>query len=239
MTETFQGIVLQCVRHSDKTSVLTVYTPAYGTLPLAVPAGGSSRSRTKAATRMPLAQVEFSCTVKPGSAIQHPSALQLVRPYANLYFHPVKNALGIFIAEFLTRLLRDTPPDPVLFSYLIGSLRLLDHSSRGLANFHIALLSGLTGMLGIAPDVSKPSPWFDLRAGTYTAVHPGHTDVLQGPEARLPLILSRLNFSTIHRLRLTRPMRARLLDGILRYYSIHLGISPSFHSLPVLSQIFD
>ncbi|MBD5232235.1 MAG: hypothetical protein HDS66_08820 [Bacteroidales bacterium] len=239
MIENLRGIVLQCVKHNDKTSILTLYTPTHACLTLAVPAGSGPRARSRAVTRMPLAQVEFTCNIKPGQSIQRPGALQLTATYSSLYFHPVKSALGIFISEFLTRLLRDTPPDPVLFSYLSGALRLLDSTPATPANFHITLLAGLTGLLGIAPDVSRPTHIFDMRAGAYTPLHPGHPDVLMGERARLPLILSRLNFSNMHLLRLSRTERTELLAGLLRYYSMHLGLPATYTSLPVLAQIFD
>lgn len=240
MTETFQGIVLTCVKHSDRASVLTVYTPERACMTLAVPAGGSPRSRSRASARMPLARVEFTCRVSPVREIQRPSPLTLRRPYSSLYFHPVKSALGIFLAEFLGRLLRDTPPDPRLFAYIDGALQLLDEMPGSPANFHLVFLSSLASLLGIAPDVSgyAPGRLFDMRAGAYVSAHPGHPDVLLGPEARLPLILSRLTFSSMHRLRLDRLRRSALLDGILRYYSMHLPPLGLLKSPEVLAQIF-
>ena len=245
MIETLQAIVLNCIRHSDRASVMTVYTPTRACLPLIVPAGSSARSRTKASVRMPLALVEFNCNIKPGAGLLRPSALTLRAPYTSLYFNPVKSASGMFIAEFLTRLLRDTPPDPQLFAYIEGSLRLLDSlpgsGSGSIANFHLTFLSALTSLLGIAPDISTYSPGriFDMRAGLYTSLHPGHPDVLMGMEATLPLTLSRLNYSNMHRLRLSRQQRRSLLDGLLKYYAIHLPATGSLRSPHVLEAVFD
>lgn len=241
MTETFQAIVLSCVRHSDKASVLTVYTPTRSCMTLIVPAGNSPRARSKAASRMPLALVEFTCRVNPSGEIQRPSPLTLRHPYSSLYFHPVKSAIGMFLAEFLGRLLRDTPPDPPLFSYIDGALRLLDGMPGAPANFHLIFLSSLASMLGIAPDVSGYAPGrvFDMRAGAYVSIHPSHPDVLMGAEARLPLVLSRLTFSSMHRLPLNREMRSSLLHGILRYYALHLPPLGALKSPDVLTQIFD
>ncbi len=165
--------------------------------------------------------------------------MTLRRPYANLYFHPVKNLVGIFLADLLTKLLRDTPPDPALFRYIEGSLLLLDAMPGSVANFHITFLSGLTAMLGIAPDVSRPTGIFDMRAGCYVTLHPGHSDVLLGEHARIPLILSRLTFAGMHRLHLTRTQRAELLDGLLRYYAMHLPPIGKLNSMDILSQLFD
>lgn len=241
MTESFQAIVLTCVRHSDKASVLTVYTPSRSCMTLIVPAGNSPRARSKAASRMPLALVEFTCRVNPSGEIQRPSPLVLRHPYSTLYFNPAKSALCMFLAEFLSRLLRDTPPDPPLFSYIDGALRLLDGMSGSPANFHLIFLSSLASLLGIAPDVSgfAPGRIFDMRAGAYVSIHPAHPDILTGAEARLPLILSRLTFSSMHRLRLNRHLRASILQGILSYYSLHLPPLGAMKSPEVLVQLFE
>jgi len=240
MIENLQGIVLACVRHSDRASVLTVYTPTHSCLPLIVPAAGGVRSRTSAAVRMPLAAVEFSCRSSRLSTLMRPSSLSLRRPWTDIYFNPVKNALAIFLSDFLSRLLRDTPPDPALYSYIEGSLCLLDELRGSVANFHIVFLSSLTSLLGIAPDVSACTPGsiFDMRAGTYTRQPPMHPDILAGTEARLPLILSRLTFLSMRRLHLDRIQRRRLLEGILRYYSMHLPVG-RVPSLSILAELFN
>lgn len=240
MKETLQGIVLGCVRHSDRTSVLTVYTATRGTVALVVPAGSSAKGRTRAAVRMPLALVEFSCDFSGAKELRRPSGLTLRRPYGSLYFHPVKSAIGIFLAEFLLRLLREMPPDAGLFAYIERALLVLDSLERSaqIANFHLIFLARLLGPLGVEPDLSRPSPIFDLRAARYVAAPPLHTDVLTGAEARVPLLLERIDFTRLGLLRLNREGRRRLLEGLLGYYAIHLPGLGRLKSPAVLAEIF-
>lgn len=239
--ETVQGIVLSCVKHSDRASVMPVYTLQRGVMSLVVPATGRARAGTKAVVRMPLALVEFGWKGEGGGeTLCRPVGLTLRRAYTSLYFHPVKNALGIFLAEILTRLLREMPADAPLYAFLEGSLLYLDSCTYGLENYHIAFLSQLTGLLGIAPDVSGYTPQriFDLRGARYAEHLPLHADILIPPRAEWPSLLSRLTFASMHRLRLSRSQRQELLTEILRYYAIHIPTIGQVKSIEVLGQVF-
>lgn len=241
MIEKFQAIVLSCVRHSDRTSIVSVYTPTRGRMALAVAIGSAKSSRRQASLFMPLSMIEFSCRVNTASEMYRPSAVASAYTYRSLYFSPVKNAVGILIAEFLTRLLREAAPDPLVFRYISESLIALDTLGGSIANFHITFLSGLTAFMGIAPDLGSYSPaaLFDMRAGRYSNMYPGHTDILTGSQARVPLVLDRLNYANMQCLRLSRQERASLLKGLLHYWNIHFPGSGALRSLDVLEQLFD
>ncbi len=103
----------------------------------AVSCGGHSRLRRGKGHSTKLVQV---------------SALECRR---SLYFDPVKMSVGLFVAEFVGRLVRDSGADARLWDYVADSLRLLDcmPSGRAVANFPIVFLSTLTAFVGITPDV--------------------------------------------------------------------------------------
>ena len=98
-------------------------------------------------------------------------------------------SVGLFVAEFVGRLVRDSGADARLWDYVADSLRLLDcmPSGRAVANFPIVFLSTLTAFVGITPDVGGFSEGkaFDMRAGAYSDLEPGHGDVLRGRESRM------------------------------------------------------
>lgn len=218
---------------------MTVYTRSHSIMALVVPASSGAKTRTKAAAKMPLSLIEFTCSINPAETLHRPSALAIRKPFHSLYFHPVKSAMGLFIAEFLAKLLRETPPDATLFSYIEGALLYLDSLKENMANFHLTFLSSLTTFLGIAPDIENPTAIFDMRAGRYVNILPGHPDVLLGNDAKLPQLLSRLNYANMQRLRLSRSQRNQILENILHYYSIHLPSVGRLNTLDVLTQLFD
>ena len=240
MTEKLQGIVLSAVRHSDRTLAVSVYTSTRGRLSLAVSTGSGKSARRIAALTMPLAQIEFECNLSANRELLRPRGIAFAYSYRDLYFSPVKNAIGIFLAEFLTKLLREAEPDRLIFRFISRSLIVLDTLGGSPANFHLTFLASLATFMGVAPDLETytPGSLFDMRAGIYSRLHPGHKDILLGENARIPLLLSRLNYANMHRLRLNRTQREAILSGMLRYWSIHFPGLGTLHSAEVLSSLF-
>lgn len=239
MTTKQQAIILGSVRHSDRATVVNVYTRSHGYMSLLVAVGGNAAKR-RAATLMPLAQVEFESRTS-GAELVRPTGLTIAHAYRTLYFDPVKTALVYFLTDFLGRLMRQNAPDAAAYDYICRSLHWLDSATGPVANFHLAFLTGMASLMGIAPDTEgyRPGLLFDLRGGTYSAIHPGHNDILPGESAAIPKLLERLTFANMHRLRLSREERAATLRGILRYWGIHFPGTASLKSLDVLETLFD
>lgn len=244
MIEKLQGIVLGAVKHTDATSIVSVYTPERGRVPLLMGAARQRTARQRGALAMPLAQVEFSCRVNATRELQRPSGMTLTHAYRTLYFNPVKNAVGLFLAEFLGKLLREAPGEKLLFRYITDSLRVLDEMPGAAANFHLVFLSQLTTFMGIRPDTGlwsvEPHSGlvFDMRAGRYTRMLPGHPDILAGPEAAVPHLLDRLTYANMGRLALTRVQRSAILAGQIRYWAVHYPVLASLRSPAVLCDLF-
>lgn len=241
MKEKLRGIVLSRIRHNDRTAILNIYTAERGRMAVAVSAASGRGASLRNAAQMPLSQIEFTADIGRGvGSMPRASSLALTVGYRTIFFDPAKNAVGIFLAEFLSRYLREATPDAPTYSYISRSLLLLDALERGVGNFHITFLAGLTAFAGIMPDVEDYSPHavFDMRAGRYTTLLPVHRDYLQGEAARVPRLLVRLNFANQSRLRLNRTRRGEILDGLLRYYALHFPGMTGLKSPEILETIF-
>ena len=241
MEEKLHAIVLGTIKHSDKSNVMTVYTPTRGRMTVIVNVGSAKTARMRNAMLMPLSIIEMAVQIRETRELQMFKNASTLVVYRDLYFNPVKNALGLFIAEFLDHLLRDTVPDRRLWSFIADSLRLLDATRNSVANFHITFLNSLATFVGIAPDTRsyREGAVFDMVAGSYTTIHPGHNAILRGDEARIPCLLDRINYSNMHLWKLSRDNRQRLLEGIIRYYEIHTPGFKPLRSVEVLRQLFD
>ncbi len=239
--EKIKGIVLSVVKYSDTHSVVTLYTPDHGRLPVLARTGGKSPgARALKARLQPLMQIEAAVSIKSGREVQKLGKSALLHITPTLLSHPYKHIISAFIADFLNRLLRDATPDSGLWEYLSGALRAFDAMERGIANFHIALPASLAYFVGIAPDISGYAPGyvFDMRAGTYLDYNPGHADVLTGDMAKAPIWLSRLNIINCKAIRLSGKERSEILEGLLHYYSIHVPGMENLRSADVLRSLF-
>lgn len=189
----------------------------------------------------PLSVVEIECRVVQGNDLQRLRQVSPLVVYKDLYFNPMKCSVGIFIADFLNRMLRETAPDEQLWRYITESLRLLDLTHRSIANFHIVFLYGVSLFLGIRPDVAgyRVGAVFDMLAGCYTTVLPSHSHYLRNEEAKVLLLLERMTIANYHHFRFSREERNRILEAMIEYYDLHIPGVASMKSLPVLQSLFE
>lgn len=236
MIETIEGIVLSRVRYSDSGNVVSVFTQRYGRIAFVLSAGKGKRSYARNACIMPLACVNITLHYRSNVDLQRVSSIELSGVHHSLYSDIKKQTICLFLAEFLGKLLRTQPADEHLWVYLRNAVQFLDLAQRGVANFHIAMLAGLTFFLGVQPDVSDyaPNSVFDLFEGKYRTALPLHNHWIDGEQVGIPVLLSRLNFANMHCLKLSHRQRSDLLDGILKYYDLHFPGVGSLKSLDVL-----
>ncbi|MCH5236016.1 MAG: DNA repair protein RecO [Muribaculaceae bacterium] len=241
MAEKIRGIVLNVRKYNDKNYIVTLYTRERGRISFISPTGNGKASNMRRARLQPLAVLDTEVNFKAGAELQRLGSIIPAEIWSDLYFHPAKRALALFISEFLYRLLNDTMPDARLFDFLVDSFRLLDRLDKGISDFHIPFLVSLLAFSGIQPDVSacRPGYVFEIASGSFVPEFEAKGPVIQGEEAKAVPFISRLNFSNMKRLRLTSANRRQILYSILNYYSYHFPGLGSLKSPDVLREVFD
>lgn len=238
--ERLHGIVTDVLKHSDRHNVVTLYTRERGRVALLANAGGGKTARMRNAQLMPLSVIETDVNVSATRELQFLGRFSRPLLWHDLYFDPVKSAVGLFTAEFLNVFLRQSPPDARLWDYVVKAVTQLDSMKRGIANFHLAFLIEFLAYAGITPDTDgwQPGAWFDLRAGSFSALPPGHRDVAEPDDAGFMPLLARMTTANAPAFRFSVGQRRRLLTGLLRYYSVHFPGLSSLKSPEVLQELF-
>jgi DNA repair protein RecO (recombination protein O) len=234
------GIVLHSIKHTDSSSIITVYTQQFGRVSYMVHGANKKKSVVRAALLQPLSIVEMDVLHTPGRDIQRIKDIRMEHLLSSIPFDPLKNSLALFISEILYRTLRQTEPDESLFLFLENSIQQLDYCAAGIANFHLVFLLKLSRYLGFEPNRDEErTKYFDLMNGIFQQEKPLHTHYL------LPETTEDLNnvlesdYATMHNLAFTRARRAKLLEGIIEYYKLHIAEFHGLHSLAVLQSLFD
>ena len=83
--------------------------------------------------------------------------------------------------------------------------------------------------------------WLDIAEknfANFSLLIPTHRDFLQPDDARRIHTLMRMDFPTMHLYRLNRTDRNRIVDVLLRYYSLHIPQFPELKSLSVLQELW-
>ena len=240
MEEKLHGIVLSKIKHSDKANILIVYTKTRGRMAFIAPIGTGKTQKMKNVLYQPLSIVEIVADVKKNSELHRIKQITLRSVYKDLYFNPLKNIIGIFIADFLNRVLREAPPDRNLWQYIVDSCLFFDMTHQGIANFHITFLYGVGMFMGIQPDLTTyiPGSVLDMQSGCYRHTLPSHSHYIKGKEAELPLLLERMNFTNFHLFRFTGQERSRILEMMIEYYDLHIPGVASMKSFDVLKTMF-
>ena len=241
MTEKIVGIVLNVRKYNDRNNVVTLYTKERGRLPFIAPMGSGKSSNARRARLQPLAVVTTDLNYKASGELQRLGSVTPVEIWTDLYFHPAKRAIGLFISEFLYRLLNDTVPDPNLFDYIVSSLRLLDGMKTGVSDFHIPFLVSLLTFSGIQPDISKCQKGyvFEFSSGSFVPEMEVRGPHIGGSEASFIPTILRINFSNMKCLRLNAMNRRQILYGLLNYFSYHFPGLGSLKSPEILREIFE
>ena len=237
MKQTLHLIALRTIRHNDRHNIFTAYSLERGRMAFAVSAGAGRNAARMRALMMPLSLIECEAELKPGvevGRLANPRALATLHSVAS---NPVKNSLALFLAEVLGAVLRDGPGDESVWRFIAHGIMQLDALPPArLANFHLCFLAGLARVLGVAPDITdyREAMVFDLVDARFRMTAPLHTRHLAASEARAVVTLMRLTYANMHRWRMDRATRARVLEGVLEYYTLHHTQLTSLRSLDVL-----
>ncbi|MDE6716954.1 MAG: DNA repair protein RecO C-terminal domain-containing protein [Muribaculaceae bacterium] len=238
--ERITGIVTDLIRHNDRHNIISLFTRELGRVSLLVPAGGGKSGRMRNARLQPLSVIESDVNFRAGKSLQNLGSVALKEIWRDLYFHPVKSAIVMFLCEFLNRYLRESSPEPLLWDYVVEALRELDGRKKGLSNFHLAFLTGFLHFAGISPDLSEleRGDYFDMQAGIAVAERPSHRHYLFPPEAGFLPLLMRMNFNNDFLFRFQSGERRMVLRKILEYYAVHYPGMAAMKSPAILEDIF-
>lgn len=234
-------ILLRTTRYSDRNDIALGLTREAGVVSFLVSASrgrGASRLR---ALLMPMSVVDGELSVAPGRSIGSLKDVSPVMSLHGVYSNPVKASIAMFMADLMAGVVREGSGDPMLWDFTAASMEALNSlSTIRTANFPLVFVMSLAEMLGITPDSASYSRGriLDLRDGVYRAMFPLHSDVANAEESRLIALIGKMDYSNMHRLKLNREIRNQVLDGMLRFISMHYTRVDSLKSLPVLRTLF-
>lgn len=231
-----EGIVLSTLRYSDRYAITHIYTPDFGTTSYLLPLVNSKKAKIKNSLFFPFSVLRMEVEHLPKREIQKLKEVERLFPLYEVCTDMAKVSLAFFLSEFLFRVLRESDNNEITYQYIKNSIETLEAAHSGIANFHITFMIGLTRFLGIYPnwDNSEFSVFFDLLNGEFRQNIPSHTHYLKQEESSYLKYLNRINYSNMHRFKLSRENRSVIINYLLEYYRLHLYDFPKLKSLEVL-----
>ncbi|MDR1602424.1 MAG: DNA repair protein RecO [Tannerella sp.] len=236
-----RGIVLHSIPYNDKYGIIHIYTEAFGRTSYMVARRRGRKTGIAQALFMPLSVIEMEVEHLNTRDIQRIREAKICCPLHDIFTHPVKNCIALFLSEVLYRAVRTHEADPQLFNYLRDSICWLEMAEQGIANFHLVFLMHLVRYLGVYPNVESYSPdsFFDLLNGAFSDSPPGHRHYLDRNESIIFSRLLRMNYANMGLYAFSRGERYSIIRRILEYYSLHLSDFPEIRSLGVMQSLFE
>lgn len=236
-----RGIVLHSIPYNDKYAIIYMYTEAFGRVSYLVSRSRGKKTTVSKALFMPLSVMEMEVEHLNKRDLHRIRETKLCYPLTELFCDPVKNVLALFLAEVLFRVVKDTEPDPRLFNYLYESIRLLEYTEKGVANFHLVFLLHLLHYLGIYPNAESyvPGSYFDMQNGVFVDRIPAHRHYLDREESFFFARLLKISFENMSLYSFSRQDRVKVINRIVEYYHLHLPEFPEIKSLSVMQSLFD
>lgn len=238
--ERFCGIVLRTIKYSDNLMIADVFTRSHGRMSFLVPVSRNRASRVRSVLFQPLSILSFSAPFRRGKSLVRVSDVQPYVLYSSLPYDVVKSSIALFLAEFLTYVLREEGENEPLFAFLDYAFSWFDETESGYADFHILFMAQLTKFLGIYPNVEDFSPgcFFDLVAGFIVKEHPLHSQYLFPDDTENFVYFLKLDFNSLKNVSLNRATRGEYLTLLLNYYRLHIPDFPELKSTAVLHELF-
>lgn len=239
-TEKTEGVVLGAVRCPGDRYIVRIFTANKGVVAFAVRMGRGRRTVAQRALLQPLSLVELDFEFRERSQIQQLQDWRLSVTYASIPYDPQKSAIAFLLGEFLMHALANEQANVSLFLFVKQSLMWLDLCGGAFANFHLCFMIRISRFLGVMP-AAEDYPWgayFDLQSGMFVMLRPPHNAFLHPEEARFVPSLLRMNFVQMHRYRLNRLQRMRILQVLNDYYRLHIPNFPVLKSAEVLHALF-
>ncbi len=241
MIEKTLGIVLKQIKYGETSLIVHLYTRRWGRIGIMVPGARSSSKNRKAYLFQPLTILELDIYHKANRDLQNIKEVKNHSPFMHLTGDPVKSSVALFLADVLSKALREEEPNEELFDFLDNHIQLLDVADQGIGNFHLYFLLRLSRHLGFNPEVPPGGAglWFDLTLGTFSPAPPPHGLCLPPELTSLLIRFLSVQASELSTIIIDRQKRIDLLDGILRYYYQHLEGLGEIKSHKVLHALFD
>lgn len=232
-----RAIVLHTLKYGDNSVILKCYTESDGLKSFIAGGLHSKSGAIKPSLVQPMSQLEVVYYEKGKSELKRLKEASVAHAYDQLFYDPIKSSLALFLAEFLSRVVREEEPNQGLFDFLENSLRQLDVMGKGFGRFHLVFMFKLPRYLGFTPEKPEaPGRYFDLINGVYTDREPPHRHYLNAQEAQVWRDMHR-HASEGSDFPLNAAKRDFLLHSLLEYYRLHIHDFGELRSLAVLREL--
>ncbi|MDA7794374.1 DNA repair protein RecO [Flavobacteriales bacterium] len=219
-----KGIVLSRIKYAESSIICKIYTSEFGTQSYMI--NGVRKKKGNSGYYQVLNQLDLTVYNKNGKDLHRIKEVKMSKVYSSIPFDIYKSSIALFIAETLSKCLKEEVSNIDLYAFLEDALIELDESDFD-SQFHIKFLVSLSQYLGIYPNLEQHDlKYFDLLNGQFTNSKEHHLHYRENTND----IYLAFNQKRVKNKRET-------LNIILEYYSLHIEGFKTIKSKEILEKV--
>lgn len=236
-----KAIILGLVKYGETSLIVHAYTEKFGRQSYMVKGGRSKKSRTKSNLFQSLFLLDMNVSHRDGKNLQMIKEAQFAESTPHLNFETHKNHLVLFLAEVLSKVLKEEEGDAQLFGFLSDHISYLIQVDDIPKAYHLNFLLNLTRFLGFYPNDnwSEMNQFFDLDNAVFVGLESKHAHCLNSHISDLLHLLLQIQLSHIDDLDFSNEDLKVLLRAILNFYALHSHGFSKLKSLSVFEDLND
>ncbi len=242
-------IVLHTIKHSDNGLIVQCYSNSSGREAMYLRISSRNKVALAHLHRLNILDV---VTYRSGSSMPNIKELSPLLRLDSIRTDIYKNTIAIFLSELITKSVRESETNPLLYQFIESSVNLLEHLESGTANFHLHFMVHLCKFLGFMPmgNYSEEKQLFNFTTAQFVPAElyfDGEGARMRGEnqkccfspaESQLLDRLLKTQAINLGEIKCNGELRLSFAKGMIRYFSYHLGIEMEIKSLDILHEIF-
>ena len=234
-----RGIVLKTTDYAENSVIAKIFTQKFGLQSYLINGVKKPKAKIRLNMLQPLHMLDLVVYHKPNGGIQRISDARSEPILQSIPYDIVKSSLALFINEVIYKSLKQEHEDEIMFEFIVKSIELLDHTEKGIANFHLIFLMKLTRFLGFYPDMTgaTTSPFFDLKNGVFVNHQPVHLFFIEEKQIKKWLQILSDSMDNFLEIKLDSASRKYLLQKVIDYYSLHIDSFGEVKSHAILEEV--
>jgi len=225
MLQKTKAISLSYIRYKESSVIARFITEQFGLQSFVVNGVRSAKSKMPLSYFQPLQLNEVVQYYNEKKDLHRLVEIKTAIPLADLPFNPAKTSQAIFIAELVSRCIKEGQSHTDLFTLIWNWIIKLDARTSGFESYHIHLIWLMLQDLGF-----QPESWKDIfPKASYQSFF---------VEADGDLFFESLNQLEKEPLTIGNANRKFILDSLLSYMQTHMDGLGQIRSLSVLRDVF-
>lgn len=236
MRQVIHGIYLGHINYSESSVIGRFYTQEFGKQSFIIKGAKSKKSKIIGLLQ-PLNELEIISNFQESKNLNTSYGVTIANVRNNIHSDIRKTTIALFLSEILNKSIIEEEANFPLYQFILSNINALNNDKFD-ANFHIRFLIELSLFMGFYPLQSNHTSnnVFNLEDGIFeneNVASPIHLN------KKISTTLSNVLSHGTNEKTITKENRFELLDGLVTYYEIQLGLkSHAFHSHEILKTVF-